>query len=399
MDLKKALSGTGLKMPTNFRTLDLFSGCGGLSLGLSMSGNENEPKFETVMAIDNWGVACKTFEKNLGITPVCTSITSAEIEILLRNLGRVDLVVGGPPCQGFSTSGKRALDDPRNDLVWSYIKAVEILQPQAFLMENVSGFASFVGGKLLAEVKQYAVDLGYHVRAAILQASRHGVPQRRRRFVLVGSKNAGYLFPGEETPQYLAIPSDGIDYEQEIDPSVEISFNSAVSDLPEISAGASAENYLTAPKNSFQASMRNGSQQLSLHTAVGHGPKMLRLFEFIPEGKSAFDSEVFELIPEEIRPGGGFKNSYARISGNRPAPTITRNFTTPSSANCIHPKQNRALSLREGARAQSFPDSFDFHGTTDQIRLQIGNAVPPLLGKALGDSLLRHLNGATMASA
>jgi DNA (cytosine-5)-methyltransferase 1 len=112
---------------------------------------------------------------------------------------------------------------------------------------------------------------------------------------------------------------------------------------------------------------------------------------YIPQGRSATDPEISALIPEDIRPGSGYPNSYMRIKADAPAPTITRNFTTPSSANCIHPTQNRALSLREGARCQTFPDSFEFLGSTQEKKLQIGNAVPPLLGKALGEALLRSL--------
>jgi DNA (cytosine-5)-methyltransferase 1 len=112
---------------------------------------------------------------------------------------------------------------------------------------------------------------------------------------------------------------------------------------------------------------------------------------YIPQGRSALDPEIQAQIPEALRPTSGFKNSYQRIVADAPSPTITRNFTTPSSANCIHPHQDRALSIREGARCQTFPDWFDFLGTTDEKRLQIGNAVPPLLGKALGESLLESL--------
>jgi DNA (cytosine-5)-methyltransferase 1 len=372
------------------RTLDLFSGCGGLSLGLSMSGDKLGSRFTTAMAVDNWEMACRTFEKNLGLKPKCASVASDGILELLEEAGHIDVVVGGPPCQGFSTSGKRVLDDPRNDLVWSFFKAIEITKPSMFLMENVSGFASFVGGQLLREVKQHARSLGYFVRAGVLQASMHGVPQRRRRFILVGSKQPGFLFPGEEEESLDGIEHDGLDFEQQIDHSKEISFELATSDLPPLSAGESSTIYVGLPANRFQKLMRSDSQDLTLHTAVGHGEKMLSLMSYIPPGKSAFDEGVYSSIPEELRPKTGFKNSYSRLDGSRPAPTITRNFTTPSSANCIHPSQDRALSLREGARAQSFPDRFNFEGSVDEIRLQIGNAVPPFLGKSLGDALLRH---------
>ena len=136
------------------KVLDLFSGCGGLSLGLHLAQNPSLGlSYRTVMAVDNWDAACNTYEANLGIKPTCSSVDSSEIEGLLGSAGKIDIVVGGPPCQGFSTSGKRALDDPRNDLVWAYLRAVEAAEPSAFILENVSGFASFSKGLLLAEVK------------------------------------------------------------------------------------------------------------------------------------------------------------------------------------------------------------------------------------------------------
>lgn len=379
-------------MSEKLRTLDLFSGCGGLSLGLEMVRPNGNQLFETVMAVDNWQAACDTFEKNFGLKPVCTSVDADEIPALLGGLGRIDIVVGGPPCQGFSTSGKRALDDERNTLVWAYLRAVQLTKPKVFVMENVSGFASFSGGQLLSEVKDFARGMGYFVRAAVLQASMHGVPQRRKRFVLVGSKIPDFQFPGETLELSFGIDSNGVDYEQSIDSSNELTFMDAVSDLPAIAAGGESAQYLASPQNEFQAAMRADVEELTMHRAVGHGAKMLELMKYIPQGKSAFDKEVFDLIPEEIRPKGGFKNSYARIRASTPAPTITRNFTTPSSANCIHPSQDRALSLREGARAQSFPDIFEFKGSLEEVRLQIGNAVPPLLGQSIGGAIARHLS-------
>lgn len=379
-----------MKTKQTLNTLDLFSGCGGLSLGLSLSTHSSGLSFETKMAVDNWKISCSTFERNLGVTPVCVALDPENLSEIFDGLGKIDVVVGGPPCQGFSTSGKRALDDPRNNLVWSFLKSVEVTKPSAFVMENVSGFSTFANGRLLSEVKEFARKLGFVPRAALLQASMNGVPQRRKRFFLVGTLEPGFLFPGE-TAEGLEVEFDGLDFEQQISPSFEVSFEEAVSDLPPIGAGQSAGEYHGPAKNAFQEKMRKGAKALTLHAAVGHGAKMLELMKYIPEGKSAFDEDVYETIPEHIRPNGGFKNSYARITGSKPSPTITRNFTTPSSANCIHPNQDRALSIREGARLQSFPDKFEFLGTIEEVRLQIGNAVPPLLAKALGEALLSHL--------
>jgi DNA (cytosine-5)-methyltransferase 1 len=156
-----------------------------------------------------------------------------------------------------------------------------------------------------------------------------------------------------------------------------------------LAAGEQVEKYSKMPQNEFQRWIRKGSKIPLDHVSPNHNPKFVELLSYIPQGKSAFDAEVYEAIPKRLRPRSGFANSYARIRGSQPAPTITRNFTTPSSANCIHPRQNRALSLREGARCQSFPDTFEFTGSLSDKRLQIGNAVPPLLAKAVGDALLK----------
>ena len=182
---------------------------------------------------------------------------------------------------------------------------------------------------------------------------------------------------------FIQKPEDGIE---------QWSFNDATSDLPPLKAGERLEKYRTSPKNALQEYFRHGSEVPNDHFAVGHRDYFIELLSYIPQGKSALDPEVQKLIPKNLRPTSGFKNSYQRLVGEAPSPTITRNFTTPSSANCIHPTQHRALSIREGARCQSFPDWFYFLGTTDEKRLQIGNAVPPLLGKAIGTSILEAIS-------
>ena len=383
---------------TVYRSLDLFSGCGGLSLGMSLAKNSNGNSIETACAIDIWEIACKTFEHNLGLKPICEPIDDDLIRHQNKINGPFDIVVGGPPCQGFSSAGKRALDDDRNKLVLAFLRAIEITNPKVFVMENVTGFKTFQNGKIHKEVVNFAKRLGYQVRSAIVLASLSGVPQRRKRFLLVGSKVGTFKFPGEiELPNdenlfdsnefslerfFIQKPEDGKE---------KWTFNDATSDLPSLKAGEKLEKYKSAPKNDLQKYFREGSVKPLDHFAVGHRDYFIELLSYIPQGKSALDPEVQKLIPKKLRPTSGFKNSYQRIIGDAPSPTITRNFTTPSSANCIHPSQDRALSIREGARCQSFPDWFYFLGTTDEKRLQIGNAVPPLLGKAIGESILNAI--------
>jgi len=366
---------------------------------MSLAKNSNGDSIETACAIDIWEIACKTFEHNLGLKPICEPIDDDLIRRVNKISGPFDIVVGGPPCQGFSSAGKRALDDDRNKLVLAFLRAIEITNPKVFVMENVTGFKTFQNGKIHEEVVNFAKRLGYQVRSAIVLASLSGVPQRRKRFLLVGSKVGTFKFPGElELPDdenlfdsnefslerfFIQKPEDGRE---------EWTFNDATSDLPALNAGEKLEKYESAPKNDLQKYFREGSEKPLDHFAVGHRDYFIELLSYIPQGKSALDPEVQKLIPKKLRPTSGFKNSYQRIIGDAPSPTITRNFTTPSSANCIHPNQDRALSIREGARCQSFPDWFFFLGTTDEKRLQIGNAVPPLLGKAIGESILNSIN-------
>jgi DNA (cytosine-5)-methyltransferase 1 len=384
---------------TVYRSLDLFSGCGGLSLGMSLAKNSSGDTISTACAIDIWEIACKTFEHNLGTKPICEPIDDDLIRRVNKESGPFDIVVGGPPCQGFSTAGKRALDDDRNKLVLAFLRAIEITNPKVFVMENVTGFKTFQNGKIHEEVVIFAKKLGYQVRSAIVLASLSGVPQRRKRFLLVGSKVGVFKFPGEQDLPHdeNLFESDEFSLEKFFvqkpeDGTEQWTFNDATSDLPALKAGQRLEKYKSPAKNSLQEYFRKGSETPLDHFAVGHRDYFIEMLSYIPQGKSALDPEVQKIMPQKLRPTSGFKNSYQRIVGNAPSPTITRNFTTPSSANCIHPNQDRALSIREGARCQSFPDWFFFLGTTDEKRLQIGNAVPPLLGKAIGESILTALN-------
>lgn len=381
--------------PYVYKSLDLFSGCGGLSYGLALARSSIGSRIETKVAIDNWQIACDTFQDNLGIKPICDSVNSTLIKKVNNEFGPFDIIVGGPPCQGFSTAGKRALDDERNKLVLEFLNAIKICKPRVFVMENVVGFKTFQGGHLYQEAVQFATDLGYKVRSGIVLASLIGVPQRRKRFLLVGSMEDDFIFPGEKIrdndglfehnvlPDFISqSPSDGIE---------SWNFDDATSDLPALKAGEHKETYASHPLNPLQKYYRKGSKFPTIHFAAGHKPEFVEMISYIPQGRSALEPEIQETMPKHLRPKSGFTNSYQRIIPDQPSPTITRNFTTPSSANCIHPHQNRALSLREGARCQSFPDSFQFLGNTEEIRLQIGNAVPPLLGKAIGESILKAL--------
>ncbi|MBM4114368.1 MAG: DNA cytosine methyltransferase [Phycisphaerae bacterium] len=390
------------------RTIDLFAGCGGLATGFEMASVPGGARFECVGAIDNWQPACDAFSLNHPVKATCTGVSEKSVGEILDRVGSVDVIAGGPPCQGFSTSGKRALDDPRNSLVKAYFGAVALAKPRVFLMENVSGFTTFQDGAIMREVLDLARELGYKPYPGIVLASLCGVPQRRRRFILVGVREGTFEFPNQRHASAdchggFLFEDSAVDSgsnslvvdQRPSDGTEQWTFMDATCDLPAIDAGEESTGYASAPTNAYQAWAREGApDSLADHVACGHREYFVKMMSFIPQGRSAMDPEIQALMPVELRPQSGFPNSYARIRGDEPSPTITRNFTTPSSANCIHPLRNRSLTLREGARCQSFPDRYRFAGSHGDRRLMIGNAVPPLLARALGVQILRCLTGA-----
>jgi DNA (cytosine-5)-methyltransferase 1 len=218
---------------------------------------------------------------------------------------------------------------------------------------------------------------GYATFHGILNAQDHGVPQSRLRTFVVGLTGGGkFSFP--ETTHTNGVGLFGGE--------PRLTLEDALSDLPLIHSGESAERYASPPQNSFQARMRRDSgENLTEHDGPWHGEKLLHMISHVPKGGSIMD------IPVELRPKSYFANTYSRLLWDQPAPTITRNLGTPSSSRCIHPFTDRGLSTREGARLQSFPDHYRFTGTRSEKNLQIGNAVPPLLGEAMGRALLQAL--------
>ncbi|GAB6073603.1 DNA cytosine methyltransferase [Nautilia lithotrophica] len=346
--------------------VDLFCGAGGFSFGFELAG------LKVKYGIDVWEPALRSFKENHDYSEVLMEdIFEFKGKRLNEIFSQIDVILGGPPCQAFSTVGKRALDDKRALLVKEYARIIKEVKPQVFVFENVKGFPSFAKGILLREILDLFDSLGYELTFGVLNAKDYGVPQNRERFIIIGALDKKIEFP------------EPLNFEW--------SFRDATSDLPEIHAGEKAERYLTEPQNDLQRYYRRKSPEvLTEHEAKNHSNKLLEMMKFIPEGKSAH--EVFLNMPEELRPTSGYKNTYKRIKWDEPAPTITRNYCVPSSSNCIHPQYNRALTLREAARIQSFPDDFVFYGSDTDKRIQVGNAVPPLLGKAIAEQILKSFN-------
>jgi DNA (cytosine-5)-methyltransferase 1 len=339
--------------------LDLFCGAGGLSLGLARSG------WTPLLAVDSWPDAAATYRRNFAEHEVST----ADIrDLTLRRLSRMldqepDWVVGGPPCQGFSTVGKRQRRDPRNDLIREFHRVVRSLQPAGFMIENVLGLRDM--GVAPAVVRHFE-RLGYAVTFHVLCAADYGIPQLRRRIVFVGHRDKGFLrspMPSHDKSSYVTVWD-------------------AIGDLPPLGPGDTATEYVGPPFTTYQQEMRRASSSLQGHTASNHPAHLVKAISFIPDGGNR------RSIPPRYQPASGFHNSYSRLSSSRPAVAVTSNMGKPSGTRCIHPTQHRGLTAREGARLQTFPDSFWFESGITSQRLQIANAVPPRLARALGAHLM-----------
>ena len=356
-----------------FTCIDLFSGAGGLSCGLTKEG------IETKVAVEIEKDFAETFKLNHKNCHVINDdIANVDFHKLAKkqNSGTFDLVCGGPPCQGFSTVGKKNEKDSRNSLFWQFLRAVKEIDPTMVLFENVSGFKKLYKSIAFNTLKLELNKLGYQVRSDILNAADYGTPQHRKRTIIVGYKEGiDFNFP---TPTHSR---EGDIFTQKYN-----TLSDAISDLPQLDANQKKETYLKS-KNLYQKELRGSQTVLTEHNSTNYGERMKLILSMIPKNGSVKD------LPSQLRPKNCFKNTYARLNKNLPSPTITRNFGTPSSSRCVHPSQNRALSTREGARLQGFQDSYKFFGSKTSKNLQIGNAVPVNLALAIGKEIYKSLIG------
>lgn len=368
-------------MQKKLKVLDLFAGVGGLSYGFA-----HDENFEIIAANELLPDMAKAYSLNHPSVKVYNcDIKYFGLQNLAEDLnikkGDIDLIVGGPPCQAFSTVGKRLIDDPRGKLFQEYYRVLEELNPKVFLFENVKGLLSMQKGELLKTILSLFESLGYKVKYQVLNSADYGVPQIRKRVIIIGTKlDTDFIYP-EKTHSHF---DDNNIFNQELKPYLTLS--EAISDLPLIKSNDESFEYISDAKNSFQYLMRtNAPKKLMDHNSPKNNEKLVQLMECLPDGGTPED------VPEELRPKSGFKNTYCRLWWGRPAPTITRNLSTPSSSRCIHPKAPRPLTTREGARIQCFPDSYIFYGSRSSKNLQIGNAVPTFLSIALKNSIKQHL--------
>ena len=337
----------------------------------------------------------KTFTRNFPDTPfLCkdiTAITKEEVDALTEGV-IPDIIIGGPPCQGFSLANKRRnkiKDDPRNKLFYGFVKFINWYSPKAFVMENVKGLLSMQNGEVIKTIVDEfsnAGECGYNVAYKVLLASDYGVPQNRERVILIGFRKDLGIQPTHPAP-----------YPQ----SHLVTVDEAISDLPQIGAGQGVEvqEYPQEAQNEYQRLMRANSKYVLNHVAMKHTPRLIARFEAIKPGQDLLD--VWEThgalkrgAPNE-KSTIKFHQNNQRLFGDKPAPTIAASF----QSNFIHPHLNRNFTAREGARLQSFPDDFVFEGMRTKMSWekglsqyqQIGNAVPVLLAKAIAECIVKQL--------
>ncbi len=374
--------------------LDLFSGPGGMSQGITDARNHGL-RFQVAVANDNNEAVMSTYTRNHpDVEFVLGSITDESVKkrivsSIRRATGRstVDLVVGGPPCKGFSLENKmtRNMDNPMNHLVMHYLEMVRRVKPAAFMMENVPGLLAMDGGRIVEFLIDSLRDLGYrNATAWLLNAADYGVPQMRRRAFVVGSRS--------RTPIEKPRRTHGDD------PSLEpyATLADALSDLPEIRPGETEPEstmYLRRPANGFQRRIRAGSRRIVNHVVTRNSEIVIARIKSVPPGGNWSDIPV-----RLMRVGGKYSKLdahsmiYKRLRMDRPSVTIT-NFR---KAMIIHPTQDRLLSVREAARIQTFPDRFEFRGGISNMQQQVSDAVPVGLAKKVGDVVLSHLHDAIM---
>ncbi|HWE94305.1 MAG TPA: DNA (cytosine-5-)-methyltransferase [Tepidisphaeraceae bacterium] len=368
--------------------LDLFCGTGGFSHGFEQTG-----RFSVCAGIDLLPDRTATFAANHSTAfALCGDICNIGVDKLLDGAAMPQVVIGGPPCQGFSSIRpfrNIAVSDRRNNLFEQFAIVVEACRPAWFVMENVVGLLTHKGAETLNAILSLFDEIGYGVTWKVLNAAYYGLPQRRERLVLVGSRNCRAKFNWPEPTHFL---TDQRSMAGRHGQSVAIAplFGStlrpattvmdAIHDLPPLESGQSSRMYRDDVRMTpYESSMRGRETSLTLHEATQHSAKMLKII-----GHSGHNIHA---LPAGLVTSG-FSSCYSRLEPDLPAVTLTVNFVHPASNKCIHPRQNRALTPREGARLQGFPDAFKFVGNRAQVVKQIGNAVPPLLGRVIAEALI-----------
>lgn len=353
----------------NKKIVSLFSGGGGLDLGFLWQG------FEIIWASDINKNAVSTYRKNIGNHIILGDIN----DINLVDIPKANILIGGPPCQSFSLAGKRNTEDLRGQLVWRYLEILKHVNPEAFVFENVTGITSAKtkeGNKVLDELIKKFEDLGYSINWEVLNSADYGVPQRRKRVIIVGLKGLKkFEFPKKTHFNHISVEE-------------------ALGDLPAASTTNKDLNYLKCPSNNYQTFIRDNSKLLTEHTI----PTMSDLDKFIV--KHVKPGGNYNDIPDTVasdrikrlKKEGGRTTCYGRLDPKYPSYTINTYFNRPNVGCNIHYKYDRLLTIREALRLQSFPDSYQLVSSSKQGKHTIvGNAVPPLLAQQIALKLKEYI--------
>lgn len=352
-----------------YTVLDLFCGCGGLSRGFIDAG------FSVVLGIDNDDMALRTFAFNHeGAAAMKLDLFDLnnvdKIKSYLDSQNKsIDVLIGGPPCQGFSLAGPRQIDDSRNVLYQAMVKTAKKLKPKAVVLENVPGMIQLHGGLVKEKILSDFRELGYTIgEPQILYAPDYGIPQIRKRVFFVGLLNSSKPY---NYPKPTHTPNEYITCEQ------------AIGDLPALIdiVGDKIQDYPCPPLSDYQALMRKGSDAIQNHEGTIHDPKTVKFIAMVPEGKN------YKSLPSQYDGIYKYHEALTRYHSKKPSPTINTGHRSH-----FHYKWNRIPTVRESARLQSFDDKFIFFGNKTQQYRQVGNAVPPMLGKAIAAEILKWLN-------
>lgn len=371
------------------KVVAVFAGAGGMSLGFCQAG------IKPMLAAEIDGYACKTYSAALDQAPLQIDLSDSDaVRSFVRSCGKDEIfaVIGGPPCQGFSTAGTRDQDDPRNRLIFNYLEMVDSLRPRWFLFENVEGMLTSGGGEALACLVKAFLRIGYSLRIEKVNFAAYGLPQARKRVLLIGNRlgidpvlpSVTHSFNAGKHKESSALP---------LSPSV----SEALAGLGAATPWPAAVPYVGPPQNAFDERMRDGNAAgaVTLHTWSASEAEILRYrhlkpgdtMKDLPEHlwhesfrKRAF-RRVMDGMPTEKR--GGAPSGLKRLQGQLNSLTIT----SAATREFVHPTEDRPLSLREAARLQSFPDRIDFAGPDTARMTQIGNAFPPMMAQVLA----RHL--------
>lgn len=327
-------------MSRTLKYIDLFSGAGGFSLGFDNKG------FQNVFSVDIEPSFCETYNHNFPshnlIQKDICDVTDSELKYL-KEYDEIDVVIGGPPCQGFSIAGnigRKFIEDPRNRLFKEFVRVVKVVEPTYFVMENVARLYNHNKGNTRKEIINDFENLGYKVECKILNSADYGVPQVRKRVIFIGTKNSQkILFPKKEIDKYITVKE-------------------ALSSYPKLESGQESK--------------------IPNHIAMSHSEQMLHKMSFVSDGGDRNE------IPVQIRPKSGDVRKYIKYDSNKPSVTVTGDMRK-----IFHYEQNRALTVRELAKLQSFPDDFEFKGTKISQQQQVGNSVPPKMAEAIASVIIK----------